>query len=258
MNYTDTKEKAYLLGLLWADGYITGRKIGIELVEDDLILLEPLFTAFGEYTIYRRERTNRRKQMSITIQDTKLAEWVNKAGFDSKSTVTAKHLIEQIPLELRCYWFRGYFDGDGCFYHGKNSVNHAVLSANYNQDLSFFTDLLESLDIIYKYQLLSKQNPKTMKLNSHSRVRLSGRAPVLAFGSYIYNGDLTIGLQRKYLKFKECTKELKILRNVVVDGIELPLNKQLEKIGITYGSFNDRLNSGWSLDKALTTPNKRR
>jgi hypothetical protein len=258
MTYTNEKEKVYLLGLLWADGYVTGNKIGIELVEEDLSSLETLFKTFGTYTIRRRSRKDRQPQMSITIQDGELATWLISLGFKEKSLTSAVNLLEKIEPKLKHYWFRGYFDGDGCFYYGANSVKQAVLSGGYNQNFDFFISLLEELQIKFEYKKFSKENPKTNRINSHSRIRFNGFYNIQKFGNYIYQNMDGIGLKRKYSLYNKCIEKEPLDRLYTINGVTQERRYFLKEIGISKSTFKDRLKSGWSLQDALTTPNKRK
>lgn len=65
----NTKEISYILGLLWADGYVYSKgysnTIMIECVKSDLEIIYPIFALTGEWCNNFRKRINRKEQMMI-------------------------------------------------------------------------------------------------------------------------------------------------------------------------------------------------
>lgn len=127
-----TEEKAYFLGLLYADGWITSnsRVTGIELHERDHDILKQFSQAiFGlDRTRYRKPFTrtyNRENGKSVvinaagrwvvSISDSLIVEQLKRLGMTSKKSATHGFPTDkQVPEHLVRHFLRGYFDGDGC------------------------------------------------------------------------------------------------------------------------------------------------
>ena len=118
----DSDEKAYWLGFIAADGYVTnkkGRKIlGIDLARKDEEHLKKIRMAIGyEGPLYYREvKTNKIKnglarKVSLRISCQKIVEDLMKLGIIPKKSKVLKR--PTIDKEYYRSWIRGVFDGDG-------------------------------------------------------------------------------------------------------------------------------------------------
>lgn len=197
----ETKEVSYVLGFLWADGYLNGIHIKTEIVSDDFVEIEPIFDNIGKWSKTHRKRKGMRPQSSICTGQNPLAQILTSYGFRNKSSKTPSVLLNKIPEELKKYWWRGYFDGDGCFYCNENkTIRQMVISSCYEQDWSHAVNLFEKLKIKnYKIK-------KTKQKNGHknSRIRVCNIDGISKFGNYIYGKNYDhIGLSRKRNKFLE-------------------------------------------------------
>lgn len=193
----ETKEVAYLLGLIWADGYVYKQKIAVEMVKEDLEQLKSVFESVGKWSICYRTRKNRKPQMCISTSNRILTSFLMGNDYISKGSSSADKILSRIPDKLKHYWFRGLIDGDGCFYmNKKNSSYQFSISSSYNQDWSFLENLFASLGIRY--------NPlkKIEKTGKSSYLRVTTRSHIKILGEYIYQNFDNMGLRRKYEKFK--------------------------------------------------------
>ena len=145
-------ENVYLLGLLWADGSI-GKKydIRLELKESDFFYIEPLLKKYGFTKFGVRQRYNNNKKfgniqkvfaISRVILNEKLRSW----GYRNKSQVAPSKILSVIPSNKHYLWWRGFFDGDGCFYCRGAEHTFAVWGS-INQDWSELKSLLHKLNI---------------------------------------------------------------------------------------------------------------
>ncbi len=100
-------------------------------------------------------------------------------------------------------WYRGYSDGDGCFYRSNNSSNQYTISGDERQDFEFLRDKCVELGIsrfkIEKPTLRSREG----RISKYSLMRMSHRESIKIFGDYIYQANLHIKFDRKYDKFIE-------------------------------------------------------
>lgn len=129
----DTEEKAYWLGFLYADGYITakGNSVGLTLAEKDIEHLKK-YNNFLKYPkgciVYKNgvgKYGNQLWACSTTIGDDHLWQSLyNKGCVPNKSLILKFPTEEQVPSNLLRHFIRGYCDGDGSLgiYNKGNSI----------------------------------------------------------------------------------------------------------------------------------------
>lgn len=199
----DTEEKAYWLGFIYADGYVSNTRndynIGISLGIKDKAHLEKFKKAiqsthpigvydgnnYGVGTKYCRLR------FASKTMYTHLTE---KGVFESKS-LTLKFPSEDIvPKDLVPHFIRGYFDGDGSFaYSGKRDDTYNVKIMGTREFLTEVANHIQCELKLYKRHADTKNN---YSLEIHAR------QSVVDFGKYIYNGA-NIYMERKLLRYLE-------------------------------------------------------
>lgn len=122
----DTAEKAYWLGFMYADGYVSdSNNIELCLKESDRDHLEKFkaclnsghkigkknITLFGDkFVAYR-----------ISIRNTPLSDALKKHGCVPRKSLIVRY--PEIPGHLHWHFIRGVFDGDGCLYYSRKSYN---------------------------------------------------------------------------------------------------------------------------------------
>jgi len=202
-------EAAYILGLLWADGYIRQKDylndIKLENIKKDIDVFYPIFLKTGNWRILFRQRKNRQEQGLIRTSNKLLASFLIENNYGPHNIKSADKILELIPNNLHQYWFRGLIDGDGCWYLNiKNSCRQFSLAGSYEQDWSYFENLLDKLDIKYSTQRRI-QKRKNKKPTKSSTVRINNKKDIIKLGNYIYQnyGQDKTGLQRKYNKYLE-------------------------------------------------------
>lgn len=200
-------ESSYILGLMWADGTISKYGVSITGVKEDLILNKRLFEIFGSWGYYYRDTwldkdVNRKEQMSVHIGEKMLIDRLKTYGYDSK--IIPRFILDLIPKENLKYWWRGYVDGDGCFYFNLNQRHKDFFfTSYYDQDWSFVESLFNLLDI--KYRIVKRHGKMNNgRSSSSSRIIIKGDDGVLKFGEFLYNDyeNDKIGYVRKYEKYK--------------------------------------------------------
>lgn len=197
----DTEEKAYFLGLLWADGFCdknTGN-IVISLQEEDGYILERFKDAVGfsgDITKILSNIPNRKPLCKFQMFSKQMAEVL-----DSYGMVKAKSLTLQFPTviseHLVHHFIRGYFDGDGSVYINKRKEmgigivgTELVLSTikKYINDTSG-----------YNIGCLCDKRKNKYPIK---QLMYSGSNSVLIVKEYLYK-EASIYLTRKYNKFKD-------------------------------------------------------
>lgn len=210
-----TPEVAYILGLLWADGYIFSNKVTkqyrvcIEGLETDLYLLLDIFYKTGKWNVNRRIRKNRKPQMTIATGNKYLYHFLIENDYEIKSKHSANKILSKIPENLKHYWFRGLIDGDGSLYlNKKRSMSQFNCSSCRDQEWNFFTNLLKKLGIkryTIRPSVKLKNLKSTNKISYYSDIRITNRKEIIKLLDYIYK-DFSIdniGLKRKYNTFLE-------------------------------------------------------
>ena len=201
------KEAAYLLGFIWADGYLyNGQKshvINMQILSSDMNDILHLFQKYGKWNVYTKKAKGMRKQATVVTTTNKmLYHFLKENNYEEKSLESAHLILEKIPDDLKPYWWRGYSDGDGCFYVSDKAAQFCF-AGSLNQDWKFVEDLLNQLNLKYKIA-----RRKSKKGNS-SVIRMSNRQDIIEFGKYIYNNYDGIGLKRKFDKFNLIMEKLK-------------------------------------------------
>lgn len=203
------KEVSYLLGLIWADGYVykgkNQNKIEVSMVSEDLEKIKDIFYDTGKWISYYRYRGNNRKPiMCISTTNKILCSFLIENDYVSKGTSSADKIISKIPSDLKHYWFRGIVDGDGCFYiNKKNKCYQFSIASSFEQDWTFVENIFKELNI--NYSIKRRTQLRNNKINKSSVIRITNKNDIIKFGNYIYNGysQDKMGLNRKYEKYLE-------------------------------------------------------
>ncbi len=197
-----TAEAAYLLGLIWADGYVydndekNAHKIVIENLYEDALIFKEIAEKTGKWKFYIRNRPNMNKMGRLLTFNLPLTKFLIEYGYTTKSIGSADKILSIIPEKLKHYFFRGLVDGDGSIC--KTRYYFSVYSS-YFQDWQYMINICNKLNI--KYYINQKGDNK-----GYSSTFVIGRKEdFFKFGAYIYqNYDKErIGLNRKYNIYKE-------------------------------------------------------
>ncbi len=137
-NYFDTidnENKAYILGLLYADGnnYPELNTVQLSLIESDKLILDkitnliqpdkPLKYVSKQYM--RDKGVKASPQYNLIITNKHISKRLIELGLvKNKSLILTFPIKEQVPEHLYNHFIRGYFDGDGCIHVNKKN-NHS-------------------------------------------------------------------------------------------------------------------------------------
>lgn len=204
-----TKEVAYFLGFLWADGHVKEafesnrklRDISLKISTDDFLDIKKVLNSIGDWRIYDvKTKEGWKNATDIRTRNIRLNNFLVENDYHIKSYSSANKIISKIPNELKHYFFRGLSDGDGCFYYSDKKYRmfkQFSITSNYNQDWTYMECIFNQIGLIYNVD-----KTITNKGHKYSRIRLIGNNAKL-FGDYIYKGmhEDFIGLKRKYNKY---------------------------------------------------------
>lgn len=209
----DNQNKAYWLGLLFADGYNNeiNAEIKLALKEEDKYLLEQFSQDIKLDGELEERIINNRKYYVLHINSRHMSNKLKSYGCLQNKSLSLR-FPKKIPKELIHHFIRGYFDGDGYvkFYTKiKNNKKYkgcifAITSTK------IFLDELKKI-LLHNTQLndinifLEHKNDEYNN-NITSRLQYNGKNNLLKIFNYLYN-DAAIYMFRKYNEF---VKGLKI------------------------------------------------
>lgn len=212
------KEFAYFLGFCWADGYLWKSnpsrhyRVVLENVKKDLENILPILSKIGHYTKLSRKRNKHAKEMlRATFNNKNLYTFLSKNGFLDK--LSPHDILKKIPTELKNYFWRGLFDGDGCvgyYKYPKSSSYVCVLTSHAKQDWTSLIEECNNLKIKYRVRVKILKNPHKIGkgkpfVGSRSYFHIVSLESIMKFKDFIYTGFETerIGFKRKFEAFSK-------------------------------------------------------
>lgn len=207
---TPTKEFAYFLGLFWADGCMgpSGACVSVACVREDLVQLLSVFESFAHWARKDKNQDSnggddivRQPQLYINHCSKQLRRFLAEHQYEVKQMISPTSILQWLPDNLRHYWWRGYFDGDGSVSFAMKGIHKKTssftLTSCYEQDWTFAQDLFKQLGLdkcpIYR----QIHNP--LLDHRHSCVSLTRTEEILKVLDYIYQDYDYIGLSRKHM-----------------------------------------------------------
>lgn len=212
----DSEEKAYWLGFIYADGYISLNKktnsgvVGIDLQSRDIEHLKKFNKSIdGNYKIITRQRpcllspyTEKLNSLcsiriySITMMNDLLSQNI-------QFNKTYKNEFPIVRDDLIPHFIRGYFDGNGCIYLKTRHKDLNYISCNFTSlNDRFFTYIK---DYLLTYGIKSNMRfEKSDEFIGAYRLHIEDKESVSKFLQLIYD-NATIYLDRKYKRYKEYT-----------------------------------------------------
>ena len=197
------KEFIYLIGFLWADGYISKptNSIEINIIKDDFMSIAAPLSRHIEWNIFQKQRRTEgysygKPQIKAQKAIPELKSFLIEHNYGNKSGVSPQSILSVIPHNTRLYWWRGYFDGDGSLAISKNGCKNLAFWSVINQDWSELSSLMRSLDSTFNIYFYERACGNSSALTS------TRKQSILQFGKYIYPElQYDFGLKRKFDKF---------------------------------------------------------
>lgn len=209
----NTHEKAYWLGFIYADGYITNRqnskKFGMALSIKDFNQLEKLNKCIDStypihsYLSSSGYKTNTEYCRVLITSDSIFDDLQRHGVFENKTNLLEK---PNIDCEFYNSFILGYFDGDGSIF-----LNHAkypfytINICGTDNILTFISSYLKSKKIIKKEAKLSKRKEGQIV----SYIRYGGNVLVSKILDDLYKDlDVDIPLERKRALYLKCKNRI--------------------------------------------------
>lgn len=204
----DTEEKAYFLGLLFADGYIeapnknSNGRVSLKLAEPDIYMVEKFRNKIcPENTIqYKQSFTDKRNWKCKTSAEVSFTSKIINKDLNNLGMLYGKNRLGRafpnLKFRLMPAFIRGIFEGDGCL-SIRESKNTKVLNLGiYFPDKSFLHSLNSYLSCLDIKGIIQKT--KTCYYLSYIKDKNIMKERFL---SYIYSSS-NIHLVRKYNNYK--------------------------------------------------------
>lgn len=204
----NTIYSAYSLGFIFADGHLFhSDKKGYEgavvsiLATDSIYLDKALLntTVWNTRTEIRAGTTNPQKTYKIGSK-TLFKFLYHDLEFKYKNQFFSQKIFNFLPEHLHRYFWRGYFDGDGCIYtpetHNQNGIR-CYIAGSHGFNWSFLQHHLTKMGIESKIKL------QTNHTGGWSHIHIDKLLHCEKFINYIYGGVGVdgIGFTRKYIKY---------------------------------------------------------
>ena len=193
----DSKEKAYWLGFLYADGCVHSNSNEISITLKDRDHLEKFRKAIKSNNKIGESIDKRFSSLPkiyhFSIKDKQLKSDLIKWGCVPNKSLTLTK-IPNIPRDFVSHFIRGYFDGDGSL-HWLNGTKSFRIS--FVGTAPFLKDIQKELGLSLS---LGQQ-----KGNQSKYFQVAGRKQVPMILDYIYkDSDENIRLTRKYKNYLDC------------------------------------------------------
>lgn len=207
----DTEERAYILGLLFADGCVmddSSIRLGLQSRDRDILIkINTLLKNSRPISVTKLsdKHPNWQDHHRIVFQSKKMKDDLVSLGCTPRKTFSLKFPINHIPERLLHHFIRGYFDGDGCFYAGKLKSGSRKGDIKYSVGMVSTKSFCKTVEqLIKKYTDVNVYTDARFpeRNNSTRQIKISGRIGSYKFLGWIYK-DATIYLQRKYDKYIE-------------------------------------------------------
>lgn len=213
------KYLCYVLGLMWADGNVSlsdRNRVSFKILEDDIINIKDIVynVCDWKYQLDISENLKWKNSVRLSFSDKKFKLFLIENDYLNKSSDSPSKILSLIPDINRKYFFRGLFDGDGCFFYKKykngNLSRVASITSTYDQDWSSISNMLNSIGCKFTISKVINNKEK----NHRSSVLKISSSDIIRFGKYLYEDNF--GLSRKFKKYleikesylyKKCIKE---------------------------------------------------
>lgn len=199
----DTEEKAYWLGFIYADGYITisnkgWKYFGVSVSTKDVEILKKLNESLDsnyEIKTYKSNGYgNGNEYCRLLICSKKIVDDLMKHGVLKNKTNILKP--PKIKYELIRHFIRGYIDGDGSIFRSSNGFNLTIVGTE--DILNYIIDyFIENNLIKNRVKICERRKGQTVKY-----FKCGGNLQVERILNHIYNNS-NIYLERKFNVYKE-------------------------------------------------------
>lgn len=197
----DSKNKAYWIGFISADGNVYKNKLSIELNNKDDELLKQFITDLETpRPLYYRERKNGTKSVTVEIRNNKIVEDLRKYNIIPKKTYNL--CFPNIDKKYYKDYIRGFFDGDGTYVLQKKSRFIKSKGKYENKTYCEIACVCKCKDFLLNISNILLDNNINNHLYYSKRddlyyIRIYGISNCKNFINYIYYDDCRMLLRKK-------------------------------------------------------------
>lgn len=206
----DTQEKAYVLGILYADGNnfvkgVSSYEVSIALQEEDREILEKIKDLISPTTSLKfinKLRPTHKNQYLLKVNSKIISNQLTNLGCipnKSLKLTWPKWLIDNLIQ----HFIRGYFDGDGSLWAKQptdtGQIDYGFSITSTENFCDFIKEYLANMNIHCTKNIISNGITTTIAVGGNKQVK-----KVL---DWMYQ-DATIYMQRKYNKYQKFLKYL--------------------------------------------------
>lgn len=218
----DTQDKAYCLGLLYADGcnYEDTHHFKIDLIQEDqdvLIKIKNVMKYTGDLKYYENESKvfngrsyEVKSQSRLNIHSKRLTQQLALKGCISNKTYTLTFPDENIlPKGLYNHFIRGYMDGDGgiSYWIDNNNTGHKKFQIHFCGTTDIIVAISNILSGMFNcYPAISDRFPD--RSNNNLQMNICGNQVAKRILDWLYE-DANIYMNRKHNKYLELLEEIK-------------------------------------------------
>lgn len=199
----DTEFKAYILGFIFADGFVgTHNDFCMALshnCDDNLRILERLRNEIG-ITLDIKHYVSKDGVGSYTLKfsNRKIVDALNKLGVFTCKSLIDKH-VPVLPNELYCHFIRGYFDGNGTIYsYYDNYDNRRRIVFSIMGTPIFINEIKEIL--VKQCNIKRVSSKKVRNIEGLYSFEYKGIKSITQIKNYLYN-EATIYINYKHDRF---------------------------------------------------------
>jgi hypothetical protein len=189
----DSEIKAYLLGWIYSDGYLTTRnRVGIKLNKKDFEILE----LFKQNIAPGITILNDKNSKVIQFNSKKLYDDLVKVGVKLNKTYES-YKLPSLDKKLLPHFIRGYFDGDGSIsFTNKNKTIVYICSIN--------KEILEDMKVNMPFncKIYTEKRDHLGWKDMYRLMPVGGTKSIKSFYNYLYN-NANYYLTRKFDKFNK-------------------------------------------------------
>ncbi|WP_186431436.1 LAGLIDADG family homing endonuclease [Clostridium sp. BSD9I1] len=199
----DTEDKAYWLGFIYADGFITmPHSFGLSLAAKDKSHLVKLLKCLeSNYPLHDYEtdgKYGKHPYSRLLINNEEIFRDLQDKNVRLRKTLIIEFPNEEVlPKELYKHFIRGYFDGDGSLILSEGSINFKICGTK-----EFLFKFIQIFNEVSKYDFKYKLYKRNKDNKNNYYLSYGGLRKVYSILSYLYK-DSTIFLDRKKEKYKK-------------------------------------------------------
>jgi intein-encoded DNA endonuclease-like protein len=193
----DTEIKAYILGILYADGCndTANNRISISQAENNKEIIEIISNILGtNVSVVEPRKTHWQKMYTVAITSKNISNDLEKHGVVPNKTFNSQ-FPEHLPKHSFRHFIRGYLDGDGCIYIYNNKFGRVSFIGT-NNLLSEFSKIFKNI-LGINSSILTK-HPESN--NIIKELYVSGNRQILILLDWLYDKS-NIHMNRKYKKY---------------------------------------------------------